>query len=62
MGNNKTKPRERIGAMIEDYICNHLSHDELRLKYKLTSKDVSSSLSKYFGKPNESVFLTFKKS
>lgn len=44
---------ERVGAMIEDFVCNHLSDQKLADKYKLSLFTINFFIKQYFGNPRE---------
>ncbi len=44
---------ERIGLMIEDFVCNHQSDQALSDKHKLSLFTINFFIKQYFGNPRE---------
>lgn len=57
---NNPKRYARVGAMLEDFICNHKSITELSLTHKLSSFSVNFFIQQYFGKPREPFIVDIK--
>jgi hypothetical protein len=50
---NSPERYARVGAMLEDFICNHTSITDLSLTHKLSSYSVNFFIKQYFGNPRE---------
>ena len=51
---------ERVGAMIEDFICNHTSIQDLAKTHRLSSYSVNFFIQQYFGKPDQPFIVDIK--
>jgi hypothetical protein len=57
---NSPERYARVGAMLEDFICNHKSITELSLTHKLSSFSVNFFIQQYFGKPDQPFVVDIK--
>jgi hypothetical protein len=57
---NSPERYARVGAMLEDFICNHKSITELSLTHKLSSYSVNFFIQQYFGKPDQPFVVDIK--
>lgn len=51
---------KRVGAMIEDFVCNQLSDQALADKYKLSLFTINFFIKQYFGTPREPYTVDLK--
>ncbi len=51
---------ERVGAMIEDFVCNHQSDQALADKHKLSLFTINFFIKQYFGNPREPYIVDIK--
>ena len=57
---NSPERYARVGAMLEDFICNHTSIAELSITHKLSSYSVNFFIQQYFGKPDQPFIVDIK--
>jgi hypothetical protein len=57
---NSPERYARVGAMLEDFICNHTSITELSITHKLSSYSVNFFIQQYFGKPDQPYIVDIK--
>lgn len=57
---NNPERYARVGAMLEDFICNHTSITELSITHKLSSYSVNFFIQQYFGKPDQPFIVDIK--
>lgn len=57
---NHPEKYARVGAMLEDFICNHKSVTELSKTHSLSFFSVDFFIQQYFGKPDQPFIVDIK--